>query len=52
MKKILQKIDKFKNVNPNIKVYLGAIEGKEDFYKKFGFITRKEAGLGEAMILK
>ncbi len=52
MKKVLEKVDKFKNINPNIKVYLSAVKGKESFYRKFGFISRKEAGRGEAMILK
>lgn len=32
-------------------MYLGASSGKEEFYKKFGFVTRKEAGLGSGMIL-
>lgn len=52
MKNILEKIDELKKINPNIRVYLGAAEGKEEFYKKFGFITRQEANLGAGMILK
>lgn len=52
MKNILDKINGLKKINPNIRAYLGASKGKEDFYKKFGFITRKEANLGEGMILK
>ncbi len=52
MQRILEKVEKFKIINPNIKVYLGAVKGKENFYRKFGFISRKEAGKGEAMILK
>ena len=48
---ILNKINEYKKINPEIRVYLGASKGKEDFYKKFGFITRKEANLGEGMIL-
>lgn len=51
MKKLLEKINEFKGENPNIRTYLGASNGKEDFYKKFGFKTRKEANLGEGMIL-
>ena len=51
MKKLLEKINEFKAGNPNIRTYLGASKGKEDFYKKFGFKTRKEANLGEGMIL-
>ena len=41
-----------KKINPEIKVYIGALKGKEKFYEKFGFITRNKANLGEAMILK
>lgn len=52
MKNILEKINELKKINPNIRAYLGASKGKENFYKKFGFITRKEANLGEGMILK
>lgn len=52
MNKLLNKIDELKKINPNIKVYLGAVKDKEPFYKKFGFITREEAGLGSAMTLR
>lgn len=52
MKKILGKINELKKINPNIRIYLGASKGKEEFYKKFGFISRYEANLGEGMILK
>lgn len=52
MKNILEEINELKKINPNIRAYLGASKEKEDFYKKFGFITRKEANLGEGMILK
>lgn len=51
MNYILDKIKEFKKINPNIRTYLGASKGKEEFYKKFGFITRKDADLGEGMIL-
>lgn len=51
MKIILEKVEKQKALNPNIRTYLGASKGKEEFYKKFGFISRKEADLGEGMIL-
>ena len=48
---MMERIEKFKEeVNPDIRVYLGAVKGKEEFYEKFGFIKREEAGLGEAMI--
>ena len=52
MNKLLEKIEEIKNENPNLRVYLGASKNKERFYKKFGFIERKNADLGEGMILK
>ena len=52
MNKLLEKINLIKQENPYVRVYLGASKGKEDFYRKFGFIARSEAGLGEEMILK
>lgn len=52
MNKLLEKINEIKKVNPSLRVYLGASKDKEFFYKKFGFITRDEAGLGEGMILR
>ena len=51
MEGLLEKIKELKKVNSELRVYLGASKGKEEFYKKFGFITRYEAGLGEGMIL-
>lgn len=51
MNKILEKIKEIKSENPDLIVYLGASKGKEGFYKKCGFITREEAGLGSGMIL-
>ncbi len=50
MNELLKYIDDVKAKNPDLRVYLGASKGKEDFYKKFGFITRDEAGLGPGMI--
>lgn len=52
MNKLLEYIEKIKIQNPDLRVYLGASKGKENFYKKFGFITRNEYGVGEGMILK
>lgn len=52
MKNILEKVNELKKINPNIRTYLGTSKGKEEFYKKFGFITRQEANLGSGMILK
>lgn len=48
---LIKKIKKIKKENPDARVYLGASKGKENFYKKFGFITRDEAELGAGMIL-
>lgn len=48
---LLNKVDELKKINPSIRTYLGASSGKENFYKKFGFSTREEAGLGAGMIL-
>ena len=52
MNKLLEKIEEIKKENPSLRVYLGASKNKEDFYKKFGFIERTDAGLGAGMILK
>ena len=52
MEKLLQKIKQIQLENPYVRVYLGASKGKEKFYKKFGFLTRKETNLGEGMILE
>lgn len=52
MNTLLKEIEKIKEKNPDVLVYLGASKGKEKFYEKFGFISRKDAGLGPGMILK
>lgn len=51
MNKLLDKINEIKKENHDLRVYLGASLGKEEFYKKCGFITREEANLGAGMIL-
>lgn len=51
MNKLLHKVNQIKEKNPYVRVYLGASKGKEEFYKKFGFITREEVNLGKGMIL-
>lgn len=51
MEFVLNEVKKLQSISPNIRTYLGASKGKEDFYKKFGFITRSEADLGNGMIL-
>lgn len=52
MEKLLEKIEEYKQVNPNIRTYLGASKGKERFYEKFGFVSRPNEELGAGMILK
>lgn len=49
---LLKKVEEYKKVNPNIRTYVGASKGKEDFYKKFGFVSRPNEELGAGMILK
>ena len=51
MNKLLAKIHELQKVNPDLRTYLGASKGKEEFYKKCGFITREGANLGAGMIL-
>lgn len=52
MKILEDKTREIKAVNPDVRVYLGSSKGKEEFYKKCGYITREEADLGAGMILK
>ncbi len=52
MNKLLEKVKEIKQENFYVRVYLGASKGKEEIYRKFGFVTRSEAGLGEEMILR
>lgn len=52
MNKLLDKIAEIKLENPYVRVYLGASNGKEKFYERFGFITRDKANLGSGMILE
>lgn len=52
MLELLKKVEEYKKVNPNIKTYLGASKGKEDFYKRFGFVSRPNEELGAGMVLK
>ena len=52
MNKLLDKIKEIQKENPDMRVYLGASQGKEEFYRKFGFVERSEANLGAGMILK
>lgn len=52
MEKILNKVEKLKTLNPDIRTYVGPSRGLEGFYEKFGFIAREEADLGKGMILK
>lgn len=49
---ILMKVEDFKKINPEIKVYLCAVKDKEPFYEQFGFVKRPNDELGAGMILK
>lgn len=51
MERLLKKVSEYQQVNPNIRTYLGADLNKENFYRRFGFKTRKEENLGPGMIL-
>lgn len=51
MEHLITKVNEFKKYSPDIRTYLGASKGKDLFYKKFGFVTREEAGLGAGMVL-
>ena len=51
MNKLISQINVYKQVNPNIRTYLGASKGMEPFYEKFGFISRPNNDLGAGMIL-
>lgn len=48
---VLEEVKRLKSVSPNLRTYLGASKGKEGFYEKFGFVSRRDADLGEGMIL-
>ena len=51
MNNLIEKINEYKKVNPEIRTYLGASKGKESFYEKFGFISRPNEDLGAGMVL-
>lgn len=51
MNKLIEKINEYKKINPEIRTYLGASKGKEHFYEKFGFVSRPNEELGAGMIL-
>ncbi|SDY48067.1 GNAT family N-acetyltransferase [Eubacterium barkeri] len=50
MNAIICKILSVKQKSPTLRVYLGASKDREGFYKRFGFTTRLQAGLGAGMI--
>ena len=52
MNRLIEKVEEYKKVSPELRVYVGPDFGKEEFYRKFGFITRREARLGDGMILR
>lgn len=49
--KLLEQVDEYKKINPDIRTYLGASKGKEKFYEKFGFVSRPNENMGAGMIL-
>lgn len=49
---ILNKVEDFRKINPNIKVYLCASKNRESFYEQFGFVSRPNDEMGAGMILK
>ena len=51
MNKLIEKINEYKKINPEIRTYLGASKGEESFYEKFGFVSRPNEELGAGMIL-
>lgn len=51
VKNLLEQINTYKKINPDIRTYLGASKGKESFYENFGFISRPNEDLGAGMIL-
>lgn len=51
MEHLINKVNDLKKDGSDIRTYLGASKGKDSFYKKFGFVTREEAGLGAGMVL-
>ena len=52
MIRLIKELYHYQKDYPDIRIYLGASKGKEEFYEKVGFIRRSDAGLGEGMILK
>ena len=51
MELLLKQINVYKQVNPDIRTYLGAAKNREGFYEKFGFVQRPNEYLGAGMIL-
>ena len=51
MECLINQINIYKKVNPNIRTYLGVSKGMEAFYERFGFISRPNEDLGAGMIL-
>ena len=51
MNKVIEKVNEYKKINPDIRTYLGASKGKESFYEKLGFVSRPNEELGAGMIL-
>jgi predicted GNAT family N-acyltransferase len=51
MKNLLNQINEYKKINPNIRAYFSAPKDKESLYKKFGFFSRTNEDLSFGMTL-
>lgn len=51
IQELLEQVEEYKKINPNIRTYLGAAKGRESFYEKFGFKVRPNDDVGAGMIL-
>ena len=52
MNNLMEQVEKYREINPSIIVYLGSDYNNEDFYRKYGFKTRNEVKLGAGMVYK
>ncbi len=50
MNKLIEQIEIIKKENPDMRTYLGAAKGKEEYYERYGFIKRVSADVGAGMI--
>ena len=52
MEYVMGEVSRLTVFSPHIRTYLSSSAGREDFYRKFGFVTRDELSLGCSMALK